>query len=69
MKKRPINKNNPKNVYCGHCDFFTDSGNKQYGQPIMICGNPECKNYLLKRYYYHRCKGFVWKRDGNYVEQ
>lgn len=67
MKTRPINKSNPKNIYCGHCEFFNDSGNKMYGQPIMICNNPEGRNYLLKRYYYHRCKCFMWKRDADYA--
>ena len=65
--KKPINKDNPKNIYCGHCKHFKDSERKDvFGQTRMICYNKKSKQYLCKRYYYHRCKAFEWedKEDG-----
>ncbi len=62
MKSRPINKSNPKNVYCGHCEHFKPCGKDD------ICVNSESKHFKLKRYYYHRCKCFEWRKDADYVE-
>ena len=59
--KKPINKDNPKNIYCGHCKYFKDSGSKRYGQPVMICTNPDSKHHQFGRYYYNRCKSFEWE--------
>lgn len=64
--KKPINKDNPKNIYCAHCKHYKNSGNKRYGSLLMICLNPDSKHYQFGREYYHRCKAFEWedKEDG-----
>lgn len=59
--KKPINKDNPKNIYCGHCKHFANSGTSWMGCIVMVCGNPNSKNYQRQRYYYHRCKAFEWE--------
>ena len=66
---RPIDKSNPKNIYCGHCEHFkaTDCRDK-YGLKVMICTNEKSKRFLAQRHYYHRCKAFEWyngeRREG-----
>lgn len=58
---KPINKDNPKNIYCAHCKHFVNSGTSWLGCQVMICGNSNSKHYQRQRYYYHRCKAFEWK--------
>ena len=60
-KDRTINKNNPKNIYCGHCEHF----NKGAGDDL--CKNEHSKHFNLKRYYYNRCKCFEWRKDAKYA--
>lgn len=60
---RPINKSNPKNIYCGHCKHFENSGTSWCGCVVMVCGNENSEYYQRQRYYYHRCKAFEWS-DG-----
>jgi hypothetical protein len=62
MKSRPINKNNPKNIYCDHCEHF-----KQCGVYQSKCVNEKSEHYNRIRYYYNRCKSFEWKNDADYV--
>lgn len=61
MQSRPIDKNNSKNIYCGHCEYFKSCGN------IDRCENLRSPQFHLKKYYYNRCKCFEWKRDAVYV--
>ena len=61
--KKPVNRENPKNIYCGHCKHFMNSGTSWLGCVVMVCGNPNSKNYQKQRYYYHRCKQFEWKEE------
>lgn len=60
---KPINKSNPKNIYCDHCEHYRKIGGK------WICTNAASKHYCTHRNYWNRCKQFEWKKDGNYVEQ
>jgi hypothetical protein len=64
MKIRPINKNNPKNVYCDHCEHYNKSKGiyREY-----TCACEHSKHFLEHREYYHRCKQFEWKNDAKYV--
>ena len=62
---RPINKSNPKNIYCGHCEHFKETGCKdKYGYDLDICTNEKSEHFQSKRYYYHRCKAFEWRSYG-----
>lgn len=63
MKTRPINKNNPKNIYCDHCEYF-----KSCGLYVSKCTNEKSDHYNKLRYYYNRCKCFEWKNGADYVE-
>lgn len=63
MKSRPINKNNPKNIYCGHCEYF-----KSCNTFTDKCTNEKSGHFDQKRYYYNRCKCFEWRKDADYVE-
>lgn len=63
MKTRPINKNNPKNIYCGHCEHFKSCSTYE-----DQCTNDKSEHFNKKRYYYHRCKCFEWRKDADYVE-
>ena len=63
-KERTINKNNPKNIYCDHCEHY----NKVAGlYREYVCSCEQSKHYLNHREYYHRCKHFEWKWDANYA--
>ena len=55
--KKPINKDNPKNIYCAHCKHYKAHPNIF----MMICANPKSKHYQANRYYWHRCKAFEWE--------
>jgi hypothetical protein len=63
MKTRPINKNNPKNIYCGHCEHF-----KSCSEFTSKCTNDKSDRFNQMRYYYNRCKSFEWRKDADYVE-
>ena len=60
-KERTINKDNPKNIYCGHCEYFKLSAGKDK------CQNEHSKHFNMKRYYYNRCKCFKWRKDAKYA--
>ena len=61
---RPINKNNPKNIYCDHCEHYNKTlGNYQE----YTCSCEQSKYYSKHREYYHRCKQFEWKKDADYA--
>lgn len=62
MISKPINKSNPKNIYCDHCEHF-GSGERTY-----FCKNPDSKRFLEQIHYWNRCKCFEWKKGGNYVQ-
>jgi hypothetical protein len=59
-----IGKNNPKNIYCDHCEHYDKSAGVYTGY-TCIC--KQSKHYLANREYYHRCKQFEWKKDADYV--
>ncbi len=61
MTSKPINKNNPKNIYCDHCEHYKHIEGK-WG-----CTCRQSKWFSKHRYYWNRCKCFEWKKDGNYV--
>jgi hypothetical protein len=63
MKIRPINRNNPKNIYCGHCEYF-----KSCNEYLSKCANEKSEHYQNIRCYYNRCKNFEWRKDASYVE-
>ena len=60
--KKPVNRDNPKNIYCAHC--------KHWGEHNLvlqeICTNPNSEHYQNQRNYWCRCKAFEWedKEDG-----
>jgi hypothetical protein len=62
MKSRPINKNNPKNIYCDHCEHW-----KHHSGYLYECINEKSQHYKHFRCYYNRCKAFEWKKDADYV--
>ena len=63
-KVRTINKNNPKNIYCDHCEHYDKSAGVYTG---YTCVCKQSKHYLENREYYHRCKQFEWKKDAKYA--
>ena len=63
-KVRTINKDNPKNIYCDHCEHYDKSAGVYTG---YTCACKQSKHYLENRAYYHRCKQFEWKKDANYA--
>ena len=63
MKTRPINKNNTKNIYCGHCEHF-----KMKSLFRDTCANPDSKKYNTDVHYWNRCKCFEWRKDEDYAE-
>ena len=63
-KVRTINKNNPKNIYCDHCEHYDKTSGKY---ECYLCSCENSKHYLKHREYYHRCKQFEWKKDANYA--
>ena len=62
MNCRPINKSNPKNIYCDHCEHYSFKWN--HG----TCKCEQSKHFTKPRHYWNRCKCFEWKKDGNYVQ-
>lgn len=62
MTCRPINKNNPKNIYCDHCEHYK-AIEGHWG-----CTCRESKHFGKHRWYWNRCDRFEWKKDGNYVQ-
>lgn len=63
MKYRPINQNNKKNIYCGHCEFF-----KTCSTCVSKCSNPESPRVNNILHYWNRCKAFTWRKDAEYVK-
>ncbi len=61
--KKQVNRENPKNIYCDHCKHFKNSGTSRLGCVVMVCVNPNSKNFQKQRYYYHRCKQFEWEEE------
>lgn len=57
--ERPIDKSNKKNIYCDHCEHFS-----QYGTKNIYY----CKQCGEMRDYWNRCKQFEWKKDALYKE-
>ena len=57
--KKPVNKDNPENIYCDHCKHWkcTDSFY------TSICNNPASVHYQNPRAYWGRCKCFEWKEN------
>lgn len=52
---KPIDKSNPKNIYCAHCKSAKDNGDN------YICNCPTSQHYNKQRHYWNRCKSFSWK--------
>ena len=67
MTSKPINKSNPKNIYCDHCEHFKQYSTSKYGTPTYRCENLRSSQFHLEKNYWNRCKCFEWKKDGNYV--
>lgn len=63
MKNRPINKKNPKNIYCGHCEFFKDCS-----LYTSKCTNLNSPRYNQILHYWNRCKSFTWRFNADYVQ-
>lgn len=58
MNRKPINKDNPKNIYCSHCKHWEEDENIfEHG----TCINPESIYFLCDRAYWCRCKCFEWR--------
>ncbi len=55
--KKPINKDNPKNIYCDHCEHFC------HGEITYLCQNPKSKRFLEQVNYWNRCKCFEWRKE------
>lgn len=68
MKKRPINKNNPKNIYCDHCEYYKQSGESYLGCPVFRCKCEGGPHFNAVRHYWNRCKKFAWKKDALYAD-
>ena len=60
---KPINKNNPKNIYCAHCKHWVNGTKDSY------CGNRESKFVAKHRDYWHRCKNFEWRAEDGKAEE
>ena len=52
---KPINKNNPKNIYCAHCKHWVRGAKADY------CGNLKSEHAAQNRNYWNRCKAFEWR--------
>ena len=55
--KKPINKENSKNIYCAHCKHWK----AHYSKFKTICTNPNSQHNQAQRYYWCRCKAFEWE--------
>ena len=59
---KPIDKTNPKNIYCDHCaHWHRDYGPYGYDQSKCKCTCPASKHFGKQRNYWNRCKQFAWK--------
>ena len=59
MNKRPVNKDNPKNIKCEHCAHYIHTDKMvidKYGLDDRIC-----KITGEYKHYWNRCKSFVWR--------
>lgn len=62
--KKPINKDNPKNIYCAHCKHWVIGTTvKKYGSLVCYCSNRESKFAAQERNYWNRCKHFEWRAE------
>lgn len=59
--KRPINKENKRNIKCEHCQHWSKVNEDQWG-------NAHCKISGEKKCYYNRCKQFQWNENFPYKE-
>lgn len=57
--KKPVNKDNPKNIYCDHCKHW----NGKHQSYHITCNNPASPHYQAPRAYWNRCKCFEWKEN------
>lgn len=48
---RTLNKDNPKNIYCAHCEHYI------YEQSKNLCWCDAKKTVIN---YWNRCKDFIW---------
>ena len=73
MNKRPVNKNNPKNIKCEHCKHW----DKEHKTTITMTNGyvhlpidlPMCTVSGDAKYYYNRCKNFEWAERYNQEEE
>ena len=49
--RRKVNRNNPKNIKCCHCDFCDFS--------FVL----NCRKRFIKTNYWNRCMNFEWRRE------
>jgi len=47
---KPVDMSNKKNIYCGHCEHYTDGSDCR------------CKIDNSFKFYWNRCKKFEWKK-------
>ena len=50
-KKNLVNKKNPKNIYCAHCEHWE-------GGDVRLCTKTD-----EHKEYYQRCKAFEWRQN------
>lgn len=55
---KPIDKTNPKNVYCDHCKHY-DKSPDNHMKWTCLCKTS--KHFGKTRNYWNRCKCFNWK--------
>lgn len=56
---RPVNKDNPKNIKCEHCEFsevYRTYPLEQYG----VCTNKDSTKHLTNVNCWDRCRCFKW---------
>lgn len=53
---RPVDPTKVSNRKCEHCEFWGG------------WNNPCCQLSHEKKEYYHRCKKFIWRKDGVYTQ-
>ena len=62
MNNRPLNKENPRNIKCEHCEHFAESNETRWGYPIMKCNCEDSKWHNTERRSWNRCKCFEWHK-------
>lgn len=64
---RPINKNNPKNIYCDYCEYYKQAAEGYLCFPVYYCRCEGSLHFNAVRNYWNRYKCFTWKANA-YVD-